>query len=238
MEDANGLLKKIVDQFVRRHKLNLLPRVGLGHSSGGAFLSFLQQRLKLQSMALYNSPEDYGDMHSRNDALIPTLYLTMSNDGSVMNRMNDNTKRLQDRNITSYLYKVSPKPFTQKLCAARLPELKKGFCEHMFATIRKQKPHSSLLDADGFVLDENAASTKWLDLFEFLELDYEGFCPIDNTEGLQYYDDEKPKCWMRTVLEQEIKTCYGYHAMTSQYHDEIINFLISNSKKNPVRSQD
>lgn len=234
LEDTKGLLKKIVKEFLRKKKLRSLPMVGLGHSSGGTFLAFLQDKLKLQSMALYNSPEDYGAIHSKNNTLIPTVYITMSSDESLSHRMNDNLNRLQNRNITSHLYKVSPKPFTQRLCVTRLPELKKGFCEHMFSTIKSDKAYSDLLDADGYVLESDVATKKWQGLFEFLELAYEGFCPLDDETGdIQYYnnhDNIKSKCWMRVALEQEIKTCYGYHAMTSQNHNEIINFLVSNSE--------
>ena len=239
-EDANGLLKKVVGQFVRRNRLQSLPIVGLGHSSGGTFLSFLRKTLELQSMAVYNSPEDYGDMQSKNDTLIPTVYLSMSMDESISNRMNANMKRLQDKNITSYLYRVSPKPFTQKLCAARLPESNNGFCKHMSTTIGKD-----LLDADGYVLEGDVASKQWQRFFEGLELTEEGFCPIDETDSLMYYGNKKSSSWakecsMRVVLEQEIKACFGYHAMTAQYHDEILNFLISNSKmkENPPPSRD
>ena len=232
-EDANGLLKKIFTEFLRKTKLRPLPRIGLGYSSGGTFLAYIQDKLNLQSMALYNSPEDYGVMHSKNDTLIPTVYITMSPDASVSNRMNDNLKRLQDRNITSHLYKVTPKPFTEKLCVARLPELKKGFCADMFSSIKSEKAYSGLLDANEYVLEGDVTTKQWQDLFEFLELGYQGFCPIDETDSIPYYnddDDKKSKCWMRFALEQEIKTCYGHHAMTSQNHNEIINFLVSNSE--------
>jgi len=224
-KDAGTYLKTVVSQFVHRNQLQSLPRVGLGHSSGGVLLSFLQNSLQLESMAVYNSPQDYAELRSQEDALIPTVYLTMSNDGSISNRMNASMSMLQERNINSYHYKASPRPLTKKLCAARLPEVTDVFCDHILETI--QKDHSGLIDADGYVLEGDF--TLWERCFEKLEWEYENFA--DNLDLLKYerMKSDGERSWLRVILEEEIKTCYGYHAMTAQFHDEILEFLVSNS---------
>jgi hypothetical protein len=241
-DTKDGHLERIVETFLETYELDRLPRVGLGDSSGGAFLSFVHRALKLESMAVYNSPQGYDDMLSEDDEVIPTVYLTMPIDKSISNRMNANVIRLQEMNIASYLYKVSPKPFTNSLCAARLPEITGVFCEHAFETIAKH--HSSLLDADGYVLEGDVQSAQWQRFFERLESDYESISSTDG-KGRRHLNKHKRKIigkkkkksppeatrsWLRVILEQEIQTCYGFHAMTAQFHNEILKFLISNSK--------
>jgi len=236
-EDANGYLEKVFVKFQRSHKLRGLPRVGLGDSSGGAFLSFVHKELKLDSMAVYNSPQGYGDMVNEYNVAIPTVYLTMSTDTSIMERMNTDMERLQKLNISSSLYKVSPRPFTKSLCAARLPEIG-GFCEHIFKII--ERDHSSLLDTDGYVLEGDVKSAQWQRCFEKLESDYKILSKGAATDPEILYDSspQATRSWLTVILEQEIQTCYGFHAMTAQFHDEIIEFLISNSamEENPLPS--
>lgn len=236
-EDSNGYLERVVNEFVRKHRLHQLPRVGLGDSSGGAFLSFVHQALKLESMAVYNSPQSYGEIDSldiQESTAIPTVYVTMSTDTSILNRMNDNKIRLQELNISSYLYKVSPRPFTESLCAARLPELTDGFCEHIFETIVRD--HSNLLDADGYVLEGDVKSAQWQRCFDRLELDYRIASPTHATDVQILYHEARhssaraQRSWLRVTLEQEIQTCYGFHAMTAQFHDEVMEFLMLSSK--------
>jgi len=234
--DATGYLTKVVSLFVRRNRFQSLPRVGLGHSSGGAFLSYFQKILKLESMALYNSPEDYAEIHSQHDALIPTVFLTMSNDGSISNRMNASMTMLQERKINTNLYRASPKPFTRKVCAARLPEVQSSFCDSIFKKIEQGRAH--LLDADGFVLEGDVSSPLWERFFERLEW-YDSHQQNKQYKKLKTLWD-KEKSWLQVILEEEIKTCYGYHAMTAQFHDEILDFLVSNSnmRKDPSPSLD
>ncbi len=235
-QDADGYLKKVVGRFVRRNRLQSLPRLGLGHSSGGAFLSYFQETLKLESMALYNSPEDYAEIRGQKDALIPTVYLAMSNDGSISNRMNASMAMLQKQKINTNLYKASPKPFTRKVCAARLPEVEEPFCDYIFERIEQGRRH--FLDADGYVLEGDVSSPLWERFFQKLE--WNDFDPQNKRYKEFKSSWDKKKSWLQVILEQEIKACYGYHAMTAQFHDEILDFLVSNSnmRKDPSSNQD
>ena len=35
--------------------------------------------------------------------------------------------------------------------------------------------------------------------------------------------------WLWAVVQQEIQSCQGYHAMTAEYHEEILQFLFKNA---------
>jgi len=225
IEDTKGYLKDVFREFVKTHRLQGLPRVGMGDSSGAAILSFVHQALKLESIAVYNSPQGYGDTDDEESLAIPTVYLSMSADEAIANRMEVNKKRLQDVNITSLLYKVSSRPFTESLCVARIPELPEGFCEHILGTIKKH--HSGLLNTNGFVLEGDMKSAQWQRCFERLESDFEIALEPSEKDSTSV---PLTRSWLRIVLEQEIQTCYGFHAMTAQFHDEIIRFLMLNSR--------
>jgi len=236
-EDTNGYLENVVDSFVLNHQLHRLPRVGLGDSSGGSLLPFVHRSLKLESMAVYNSPRGYVDADVNAKEVIPTVYLTMSSDGLISERMNANMLTLKEMSVPTYLYKVSPRPFTESLCEARFPELPLEFCLHVFQTIRRDC--SNLLDTSGFVIDGDIKSEDWKSCFEKLESENEMKYSIDKTLGafddlISYAWDEK-KSWLRVILEQEIQACHGFHAMTAQFHREVLHFLMTNGKMNQNR---
>ena len=241
----SGYLEKVVHQFISHHKLDRLPRVGMGDSSGGEFLSFVHEALKLESMAIYNSPQGFVVTNeNEKEDVIPTVYLTMSSDGSISTRLNANKKKLREMNISTYLYKVTPRPFTDSLCAARLPELPLEFCEQIFRTIKKH--FTNLLDVDGFVVEGDVKAVQWQRCFKKLESDYRTIVSSSSTtDNPIFYGNNKEsstsasastttsaqyKSWLRVILEQEIQSCHGFHAMTAQFHDEILKFLMSNAK--------
>jgi len=236
-EDVDWYLEKVVDGFIRNHQLHQLPRFGLGDSSGGSLLLFVHRALKLESMAVYNSPQGYVDSDINAKEVIPTVYLTMTSDGIITERTNANILKLQEMNVSAKLYTVSPRPFTESLCPARLPELPPEFCRHIFQTIERE--YSNLLGTHGNVIEGDVTSEQWQHCFKKLESDYKISSTTDTFDNLISYGNEKnaastteAKSWLRVILEQEIQTCYGYHAMTAQFHNEILTFLLSNARMN------
>jgi hypothetical protein len=222
---------RTVNDWTKRHpQLKQLPRVGMGESSGGSFLFFVYKELKLHSMAVYNTPQGYlGDEW---DVAIPTSFLTMPLDVAVSTRMTDHNEKLQSVNVTTQLYKVSPRPFTRSVCTARLPELPNSFCQLVFQTIERDYSSKTLLDRNGFVLG-NVRSQQWTKFFttinqQFLSADGDNYKLIEtlyDTPSRQQTTGGMP--WVWAVLQQEIESCQGYHAMTAEFHDDVLQFLMS-----------
>eukprot|EP00536_Pseudo-nitzschia_multiseries_P009152 jgi/Psemu1/22484/gm1.22484_g len=229
-QDTNGYLERVVDSFVINHQLHRLPRVGLGDSSGGSLLPFVYRSLNLESIAVYNSPQGYVDSDIDTKEVIPTVYLTMYTDGSISERMNANMLKLREMNVSTYLYKVSPRPFTESLCAARFPELPHEFCQHIFRTIGTDC--SNLLDTSGFVIEGGIKSEEWKNCFKKLESDYGTKSFTVNFDDLISYQSAEKKSWLQVILEHEIQTCHGFHAMTAQFHNEVLEFLMANGRMN------
>jgi hypothetical protein len=231
-------IRRIVNDWVGRHGLHDLPRVGMGDSSGASFLFFVHSQLNLKGMAIYNSPHgygrsEYGSDYEREDAVglasatIPTIFLTMPLDENIFKRTVDHKNSLQALNVSTQLVTVTPRPFTESLCKARLPELPHDFCtQKIFQTLQKEyNAHGKLLNTDGFVAaGEGGTAGQWFQFFQKLEAEYQ---PIRSN-----YLTEKAgngRSWLWAVLEQEVKSCQGYHGMSAEWHDEILEFLLESA---------
>jgi hypothetical protein len=225
-------VSRAVNDWTKKHpQLKQLPRVGMGESSGGSFLFFVYKELKLQSMAVYNTPQGYLD--DEWEVAIPTTFLSMPLDDAVYTRMVDHTIKLQSMNVTTQLYKVTPRPFTNSVCTARLPELTDtSFCQLVFQTIEKDYSSSkSLLDTDGFVLG-SVRSQQWTKFFTTINQQYlsknNNFKRIHSIYDTSHEETTKgSQPWIWAVLQQEIESCQGYHSMTAEFHDDILQFLMS-----------
>jgi hypothetical protein len=228
-------LNKVVNDWAGRHNLRDLPRVGMGDSSGASFLFFVYSQLNLRSMAIYNSPQGYrSDNESGGkeemsgwESAIPTIFLTMPLDKNLSKRMLDHKSKLQSLNVSTQLVTVTPRPFTESLCAARLPELPHEFCtQKVFQALEKEyNSNGKLLNADGFVKAGDAGTAgQWFQFFQKLEAEYQ---PIRSN-----YLTEKAgngRSWLWAVLEHEIKSCQAYHGMSAEWHDEILQFLLDSA---------
>jgi hypothetical protein len=211
-------LPLIVEDWTKNHNLQYLPRMGMGDSSGGSFLFFVYKELLLQSMAVYNTPQMF--LPDEWDTAIPTALLTMPLDDPVASRMYTHYQRLQLHNVSTQLFKVSPRPFTDSLCSSRFPEWPLEFCQQLFSS-----PDTFLFNADGFAQGSVQQSSLWTKFFENVEAKYKGYFQKDVKRT---YDSPKAgngHSWVWAVVEQEVQTCQGYHAMSADFHDEILQFL-------------
>lgn len=214
-------IEQVVDEFANRHHLTEVPRVGLAVSSGASFLFFVYKALKLASMAIYNSPQSFHVDDIEQNLAIPTVYVTMPLDKIISRQVESNYNDLQKADVPTQLYKATPRPFTSVLCMARFPEMLPKVCDEIFDIIHKDYPQ--LLDADGFV-KESMKSGQWQQLLSKLEVDYQ-----NRSEDGLYYQTETAHSghsWMWAVLEQEVRTCQAYHAMTAEHHSGVLEFLI------------
>jgi len=229
-------LQGVVKEFIRNHRqlLKKLPRVGMGDSSGGSFLFFVHEAIKLQSMAVYNSPQRYMNINMNNTAIvmmIPTVFLSMSSDISISTRMNINRIKLQEMNVQTKLFEVTPRTFTDRLCSSRFSELPYEFCQNIFDIIERDcNSANSLIDMDGYIIDGSDIknSVLWQHCFKKIEesSEYNKWMMMTKTKT----QESQSFSWLRVILEKEIQACYGYHSMTAQFHDEILKFLMLNAK--------
>lgn len=210
---------KVVNEWTGLHSLRNLPRYGLASSSGASFLFFVFQELKLESMAVYNTPQSFLLDDVEDNAMIPTVFVTMAADKNMAKRMRKNHEDLVRQQIPTLLLHVAPRPFVKPICDARFPEMLAHDCHQIFDTV--QKNHSYLLDKDGFVT-KDWNSGQWQVLFETLGLD-------SRTNDLYFQTPTafSGHSWTWAGLEQEVQSCHAYHAMTAEHHANILDFLMT-----------
>lgn len=240
-------LPRLIDDWLKSQYLQYLPRIAIADSSGGSFLSFVWKEMDIKSVGLYNTPVTY-----EFDMSLPTAIVTMQSDEVVTNKAFAYTSMLLNMNISTKLFKVNPRPFTPALCSARFPELaasspsstpsssssssfKTGFCDQVFRTI--QKDYSHLLDNFGYVKDGTHSvrrNEQWSSLLDNIDRSFQN-SNVGTKDGVQSfsspYDTSKAgngRTWFSTVLEHEIRTCQGFHAMTADFIVEVLHFLTSN----------
>lgn len=81
-----------------------------------------------------------------------------------------------------------------------------------------------MLDKDGFVRRDVVSSNDWNDLVSTLALDswYDQlhFQTLKTSAG---------HSWPYAAVEQEFRTCFARHSMTSEHHSTILEFLMTAS---------
>jgi hypothetical protein len=223
----------IVDDWTKNHNLQALPRIGMGESSGASFLFFVHKDLNLQSMAVYNTPHTFLD--DEWGIAIPTVMLSMPQDDPVASRMTEHYHKLQQLNVSTQLYEVTPRPFTDSLCMSRFPELPRESCQHMFQHFL-DKDDGILLNDDGFAQGSMQATT-WTRFFQAIETQYvedqeTTVSTVNRVKTSAVYDTTKAgngHSWFWAVVEQEVKACQAYHAMTADFHHEVLQFVMSHA---------
>mmetsp|Transcript_34598 Transcript_34598/g.83591 ORF Transcript_34598/g.83591 Transcript_34598/m.83591 type:complete len:459 (-) Transcript_34598:1156-2532(-) len=233
-------LPRLIDDWLTSQYLQYLPRMAIADSSSGSFLSFVWKELDVRSVALYNTPVTY-----EWDLSLPTAIVTMQRDEVITTKAYEYTTMLQGMNISTKLFKINPRPFTQSLCAARFPELtvsssssssiKTDLCDQVFRMLHKD--YSRLLDSYGFIKDSTRSirgSDQWSSLLDGIDASFQQSY-AGTKDGVQSvsspYDTAKTgngKPWFSTVLEHELRTCQGFHSMTAEWHSDVLQFLMAN----------
>ena len=214
------VVSQIVDQWTKLHNLQNIPRYGLGISSGGSFLFFVYRTLKLDSMVVYNTPQRFLPDDMDDHAMIPTAFVTMSMDKRMNKRMRESHRELSHAKVPTELFQISPRPFTKAICTSRLPEMLPKDCDRIFDTLRDD--FSRILDKDGFVIDDVVSSEDWNSFASALQLD-----TWYNPLHFQTAKTSAGHSWPYASIEQEFRTCYARHAMSSEHHAKIIEFLVT-----------
>lgn len=216
-------IEDAVGEWAASNDLYELPRLGMGDSSGASFLFFVYKTLKLRSMAVYNSPQLYHPDDMEKGLAIPTALVTMIADENLSAKVITNYGKLKSRSIPTRLYKVTPHPFTIGVCMARFAELENEDCDKLLISLRSDLPR--LLDRRWFV-KESLTYDQWESFFANLPADV-----IDYQSAQSYYmhdsfhpQDQKHD-WVNEAIEQEVKACQGFHALSSEHHSSVLDFL-------------
>eukprot|EP00980_Cylindrotheca_fusiformis_P000721 scaffold168_cov124-Cylindrotheca_fusiformis.AAC.21 len=218
-------IEGLLGEWTARQELDALPKMGLGDSSGASYLFFVYKSLKLKSMAVYNSPQLFHPDDMEKGRAIPTALVTMTADETLSSQMISNYDELKSRNVVvpSQLYKVTPHPFTVRVCIARFWELSETDCQALLDWLPSELP--KLLDRRGFVQPKEKYfpdEQQWNEVGDKVSnvVDLQGLAAVKDS-----FHENTAQDWFQEALEQEIKACQGFHAMTSEHYSSVLDFL-------------
>ncbi|KAI2503275.1 hypothetical protein MHU86_11212 [Fragilaria crotonensis] len=187
-----------------------LPRIGMGASSGGAFLFAAYKVLKFKAMASYIMTASF----SREDT---------------------SDRELTELGVSNRAWSVDPHPLTPQLCAERIPELGKDRCTRFLDAAAQRDgggdDENALLGSDYTVL-ESFNSGKWNTHFSRAQLDSADMMQKDHKKQLGEISEHLAfdnHSWLWASMVEEIAASYGVHEMTAEYRDEVLDWLMEQS---------
>lgn len=214
-----------------------LPRIGMGASSGGAFLFAAYKVLKFKAMASYIMTASFSqeDASSSVTTLPATAFVYMPRDGHSKIAIPQVTKELTDLGVSNRAWSVDPHPLTPQLCAERIPELGKDRCTRFLDAAAQRDgggdDEDALLRSDYTVL-ESFNSGKWDTHFSRAQLDPADMMQKDHKKQLGEISEHLAfdnHSWLWASMVEEIAVSYGVHEMTAEYRDEVLDWLMEQS---------
>jgi hypothetical protein len=127
---------------------------------------------------------------------------------------------LQKRGVSARVWEVPPHPLTLQVCVKR-------FCN----TFDDITSHKGLFVEDFMVLEPYKKGGKWDSVFRKAHLDPPDFDRIKSksnniAKGTSNYIQFSGHSWLWAAVVEEIAVGYGYHKMTAQFRDQILEFLL------------
>lgn len=224
----------MLDSFEKSINLpSSLPRIGIGASSGGAFLFHICLRVTLKSMVSYVMGKGFEQEHLdeaklNNISLPATGYVHMPRDAWTSDSVSRSIAALKAANIPTYERRIYSRPFLSDwLCNERLIEWKTDRCKDFFDLIKEHNP--PLLDPANSVVLESYTTGDWDQVLHQSNVDdlvvslKPGFTlPKDNLSA-------KGHSWLWAFLEEEIAVSFAVHEMTAEYKEEVLDFLMAHA---------
>nr|DAD37671.1 TPA_asm: hypothetical protein HUJ06_008312 [Nelumbo nucifera] len=197
-EEERVIIKEIIQKWVDKNRLEKLPIVALGASSGGHFVSALATDMKFSSITLMiaeglfrglDIPDDYP----------PTLFVHMPKDDERMKLIGKNMKALRRKGVDVSEIKCMEFPLAPSLLADRIPGLDDTISVKLFELFRNK----GFIDDNGYMRKDGRA-TKWKEAVR----KEQNLLP-DKYEWIHH-------------IQEELNLAFAYHEMTSLF-SELVN---------------
>ena len=249
-------LSTVFDTWIQQVNLSPeLPRIGMGASSGGAFLFSAYKVLKFNAMASYImwksfAPEDRNAASTSTTTtaaatttitLPATAFVYMPRDERAHAIIPKLARELTQIGVSNRVWSVQPHPLTPQLCAQRIPELGMDRCTDFLnnavaVAAAAAAPTPDLLIGTDYTILEPYSSGKWDTYFSKAQLDTTTTTTPDaatlhikkegNQPNLLAFDNHS---WLWASMVEEIAVSYGRHEMTAEYRDDVLDWLMEQS---------
>ncbi|THU70715.1 hypothetical protein C4D60_Mb08t27880 [Musa balbisiana] len=208
-EKDTGTVKWVIEWWIEKNKLQELPLVALGASSGGYFTSALAKEMRFSSVALMIAEGVFGSMGVP-VGYPPTLFVHMPKDQHRMRLIERNMIALQKRGVHVKEVRCMEFPLTPTLLSDRIPGLDQAFSVKLFELFQEK----GFIDEHGYLRNDGRA-TPWKQALREREPSLDKFEWIDH-------------------IQEELNLAFGYHEMTSLQIDDILDWFESHMGSSSV----
>ncbi|XP_008812157.1 uncharacterized protein LOC103723117 [Phoenix dactylifera] len=196
------VVKWITTWWIERNKLEKLPIMALGASSGGYFVSALAAEMRYKSIVLMIA-EGVFDTMGIPEGYPPTLFVHMPKDQRRMRLIERNMEALRRKGVRVKEVRCLEFPLSPNFLSDRIL----GLNQTMAVKLIRMFSEKGFLDENGYMRKDGRA-TRWKQA-----LRERGF-PLEKYELLNH-------------IQEELNLAYGYHEMTSLQTDDIFDWFES-----------
>ncbi|KDP42654.1 hypothetical protein JCGZ_00158 [Jatropha curcas] len=199
------IVKNIIKWWLQKHKLEKLPLVALGASSGGYFVSALATTMRFSSITLMIA-EGLFDQMDISENYPPTLFVHMPRDLYRQQKISEFIQVLKNIGIDVAEVECIEFPLSPSFLADRIPGLDRTVSAKLFAQFQDK----GFIDKNGYMKKDGRA-THWKKAL------------------LETKDIMLDKRLVQHVQE-ELNLAFAYHEMTSMQSDQIFKWFESHMK--------
>uniref|UniRef100_A0A2P2JGW7 Uncharacterized protein LOC105629532 isoform X1 n=1 Tax=Rhizophora mucronata TaxID=61149 RepID=A0A2P2JGW7_RHIMU len=199
------VVQSIMTWWLGRNKLEKLPLVALGASSGGYFVSALATRLRFSSIALMIAEGIFDQMDLTKD-YPPTLFVHMPKDLFRQQKISEFMDTMKNKGIKVAEIKCMEYPLLPSLLADRIVGLEQIVSAKLFKLFRDR----GFIDKKGY-LKRDGRATRWKEA-------------VQNTRNIELDRN------LVQHVQEELNLAFAYHEMTSLQSEQIFKWFESHMK--------
>ncbi|XP_038684012.1 uncharacterized protein LOC119984234 isoform X2 [Tripterygium wilfordii] len=195
-----SIVRDIIRWWVAKNKLERLPLVALGASSGGSFVSVLATILQFSCITLMIAEGMFDQMDITKD-YPPTLFVHMPKDLYRQQKISEYRKVLRNKGIDVAEVECIQFPLTPSFLAERIPGLDRTASAQLFELFRDK----GFVDENGYMKKDGRA-TRWKD-------------------SLRKSKNQLLDTSLFHHVQEELNLAFAYHEMTSLQSEQIFKWF-------------
>ncbi|KDO60924.1 hypothetical protein CISIN_1g0409891mg, partial [Citrus sinensis] len=195
------VVREIIRWWVERHKLEKLPLVALGASSGGYFVSALAKGLRFSSIALMIAEGLFDQMDIPED-YPPTLFVHMPKDSYRQRKIGEFLVVLRNKGIDVAEIECMEFPLSRNFFTDRIPGLEQANSTKLFELFQEK----GFIDENGYMRSDGRR-TRWKEALRESNA-------IFLNKNLVHH------------VQEELNLAFAYHEMTSLPSEQIFKWFL------------
>ncbi|KAJ7963894.1 Secretion-regulating guanine nucleotide exchange factor [Quillaja saponaria] len=192
----------IIKWWTNNKKLEKLPLVALGASSGGYFVSVLATNVRFSRIVLMIAEGMFQQMDIEQN-YPPTLFVHMPKDLFRQQKIDENMEMLRNKGINVSVIECKEFPLSSNVLADRIPGLDQTISAKLFKLFQMK----GFIDQNGY-MRKDGRTTQWKKALK---------------ESKNFLLDKR----LVPHIQEELNLAFAYHEMTSLHSDQIFKWFES-----------